>query len=110
MKKRREPSADIVGLSSGKRELIFLPIFSTFTIVCSLITSSFCSTNFPVSAEGCAESQVNGIKSSIMKSGFFIGNGFDAIIRRKSGFCNEIIRRIITKLYDAWLYHCIIVV
>src|SRR5574337_76287 len=54
MKNNKLPSAEIVGLSSGKSVLIFAPKFSTLITVDGFMMFSFCATSFPEVSNGCA--------------------------------------------------------
>lgn len=55
MKNNRLPSAEMVGLNSGKLVLMFGPRFSTLTMVDGLMIFSFCETILiEVSSDGCA--------------------------------------------------------
>ena len=59
MKKSISPSAETVGLSSGKSELMLIPRFSTLIMVEEVMIFSFCCFRAPVSCKGCAKELTN---------------------------------------------------
>ena len=72
MKNNRFPSAEIVGLNSGKSELILMPKFSILRIVAALMILSFWAFNTSeVSAESCAYEYSTQVDMRKNESNFF---------------------------------------